>query len=106
MDSATPLRIEPLSLPLPSPRLVGVRRPRAGPEGRIATALAGMGPLFRFIGRQSAVGRAGVLPGLADGLAVQIAEELDLTNEARARSWAQEVIDLLGVTEIVVPQPV
>jgi hypothetical protein len=91
---------------LPDGTPVAVKVLRPGIEQRIATDLAVIGPLFRFVGRQVAVGTAGALPGLVDGLAVQVAEELDLTNEARALSWAQEVIDLLGVTDIVVPQPV
>ena len=85
---------------------VAVKVLRPGIELSIATDLAILRPLFWFIGRQVAVGIASALPGLADGLAVQIAEELDLTNEARALVWAHGVIERMEITEIVVPRPV
>jgi ABC1 atypical kinase-like domain len=91
---------------LPDGTPVAVKVLRPGIEERIAIDLAVIGPLFRFIGRQVALGTAGALPGLVDGLAVQVAEELDLDNEARALDWAQGVIELLDVTELIVPRPI
>ena len=54
---------------------------RPGIEHRIATDLAVLRPLCRFIARQVAVGIAGTLSGLVHGLENQLAEELDLRNE-------------------------
>ena len=82
---------------------VAVKVLRPGIEECIATDLAVMRPLFRFIGRQVAVGIAGTLPGLVDGLSQQIAEEVDLRNEARALRWFADVLDLLDVKIVQVP---
>jgi len=83
---------------------VAVKVLRPGIELSIAADLAILRPLFWFLGRQVAIGIASALPALADGLAVQVAEELDLTNEARALLWAQGVLDRMEIAEIVVPR--
>ena len=88
---------------LPGGRAVAVKVLRPGVEHRIATDIAVMRPLFNFIGRQVAVGIAGTLPGLVDGLSQQVAEELDLRNEARALAWFAGVLEQLDVHVVEVP---
>src|SRR5206468_3940162 len=70
---------------------------------RIAADLAVLRPLCAFIARQVAVGIAGTLNGLVHGLELQIAEELDLRNEARSLRWFGAALDQIGVELLVVP---
>jgi predicted unusual protein kinase regulating ubiquinone biosynthesis (AarF/ABC1/UbiB family) len=70
---------------------------------RIATDLAVLRPLCRFVARQVAVGIAGTLSGLVSGLEVQVAEELDFTNEVRSLHWFRVALDRIGVDRLVVP---
>lgn len=88
-------------LPDGRPVAVKVLRPRI--EQRIATDLAILRPLCRFIAREVAVGIAGTLNGLIEGLRVQLAEELDLRNEARASAWFAGVLDEVGASHVRVP---
>ncbi len=88
---------------LPDGTRVAVKVLRPGIEHRIATDIAVLRPVLDFVGRQVAVGIAGTLPGLVDGLSVQIAEELDLRNEARALRWFDGVLDALAVDVVRVP---
>ena len=82
---------------------VAVKVLRPGIEERIATDLAVLGPLCRFLARQVAVGIAGTLHGLVAGLRMQVAEELDLGNERRAIEWFQAVLDEVGAELVRVP---
>ena len=84
-----------------TPVAVKVLRPDV--SRRIATDLAVLRPLCRFIARQVAVGIAGTLAGLVQGLEVQVAEELDFTNEARSLRWFRAALDEIGVDRLVVP---
>ena len=84
-----------------TPVAVKVLRPNV--SRRIATDLAVLRPLCRFIARQVAVGIAGTLSGLVHGLEVQIAEELDFTNEARSLRWFRAALEEIGVDKLVVP---
>jgi predicted unusual protein kinase regulating ubiquinone biosynthesis (AarF/ABC1/UbiB family) len=88
-------------LPDGTPVAVKVLRPDV--VGRVATDLAVLRPLSRFIARQVAVGIAGTLSGLVHGLEVQIAEELDFANEARSLRWFRAALDEIGVDRLVVP---
>ena len=88
-------------LPDGRPVAVKVLRPRI--EERIATDLAILGPLCRFVAREVAVGIAGTLNGLVEGLRTQLAEELDLRNEARASAWFAGVLHEVGATQVRVP---
>src|SRR5438105_3513361 len=72
--------------------------------GRIATDLAVLRPLCTFVARQVAVGIAGTLAGLVQGLETQVAEELDLTNEARSLRWFGAALELIGAERLVVPE--
>lgn len=71
---------------------------------RIATDLAVLRPLCRFIARQVAVGIAGTLSGLIQGLDVQVREELDLRNEARSLRWFGDALEAMRVDRLVVPR--
>jgi len=84
-----------------TPVAVKVLRPDI--SRRIATDLAVLRPLCRFIARQVAVGIAGTLSGLVDGLEIQVAEELDFNNEARSLRWFRTVLDEIGVDRLVIP---
>lgn len=87
-------------------RMVAVKVLRPGIESVVATDLAVMRPLFMFLARHVALGLTPVLPGLVDGLAIQIAEELDLTNEVRSLHHFRAVVDRLDLALLHVPEPV
>jgi predicted unusual protein kinase regulating ubiquinone biosynthesis (AarF/ABC1/UbiB family) len=89
------------TLPDGTPVAVKILRPEVA--RRIATDLAVLRPLCRFIARQVAVGIAGTLSGLVHGLEVQVAEELDFTNEARSLRWFRAALEEIGVDRLVVP---
>ena len=81
---------------------VKVLRPHVTDD--IAVDLAVLRPLCTFIARQVAVGIAGTLSGLVHGLETQIAEELDLRNEARSLCWFRDAIELIGAHRLIVPR--
>jgi predicted unusual protein kinase regulating ubiquinone biosynthesis (AarF/ABC1/UbiB family) len=85
---------------------VAVKILRPHIEDIIATDMAVMAPIADFLGRQVAVGIAGVLPGLIDGLTQQLREELDLRNEARALDWFRGVVATMDLPRMRVPEPV
>ena len=85
-------------------RPVAVKVLRPGVDQRIATDLAVLRPLCSFVARQVAVGVAGTLHGLVQGLETQISEELDLRNEARSLVWFRSALDLIGAERLVVPE--
>jgi aarF domain-containing kinase len=91
---------------LPDGRVVAVKVLRPGVEEAMAVDLAVATPLFRFLGHQIAVGIFGELPTLVSGLAEQLAEEVDLRNEARTMRWFEHLRAVLGLDALVVPQPV
>ena len=87
-------------------RTVAVKVLRPGIRTTLATDLATMRPLADFVARQVAVGVAGTLPGLVRGLADQVSEEVDLTNEARSIIWFRELIEAIDARLIRIPEPV
>jgi predicted unusual protein kinase regulating ubiquinone biosynthesis (AarF/ABC1/UbiB family) len=87
-------------------RDVAVKVLRPHIEDVIATDMAVMRPIADFLGRQVAVGIAGVLPGLIDGLTQQLREELDLRNEARALDWFRGVVATMDLPRMRVPEPI
>jgi hypothetical protein len=82
---------------------VAVKVLRPGIRHSLATDLATLRPLADFLGGQVAVGVAATLPGLIRGLAVQLAEEVDLENEARSIRWFRGLLDAIGARLIRVP---
>lgn len=87
-------------------RDVAVKVLRPHIEDIIATDMAVMAPIADFLGRQVAVGIAGVLPGLIDGLTQQLREELDLRNEARALDWFRGVVATMDLPRMRIPEPI
>ena len=87
-------------------RDVAVKILRPHIEDVIATDMAVMAPIADFLGRQVAVGIAGVLPGLIDGLTQQLREELDLRNEGRALDWFRGVVETMDLPRMRVPEPI
>jgi predicted unusual protein kinase regulating ubiquinone biosynthesis (AarF/ABC1/UbiB family) len=85
---------------------VAVKVLRPGIKRSLATDLATLRPLADFVGKQVAVGIAGTLPGLIRGLGDQIAEEVDLTNEARSIHWFRSLLDSIGADMIRIPEPI
>jgi predicted unusual protein kinase regulating ubiquinone biosynthesis (AarF/ABC1/UbiB family) len=88
---------------LPDGQPVAVKVLRPGIEKRIATDLALLRPVCRFVAREVAVGIAGTLNGLVAGLEAQLQEELDLRNEARASRWFAAVLEDVAATKVRVP---
>lgn len=91
---------------LPDGRPVAVKILRPGIEHAMAVDLAVIGPLFGFLGRQVAIGIAGELPSLVSGLAEQLAEEVDLRNEARSVRWFEHLRLTMGLDKVRVPLPI
>jgi predicted unusual protein kinase regulating ubiquinone biosynthesis (AarF/ABC1/UbiB family) len=91
---------------LPDGRQVAVKILRPGIEHAMAVDLAVIGPLFGFLGRQVAIGIAGELPALVSGLAEQLAEEVDLRNEARSVRWFEHLRLTMGLDKVRVPLPI
>ena len=88
---------------LPDGRPVAVKVLRPGVEATVATDLRLMRPLFDFLSLRIGVAEAGQFVRLLDGFREQVAEELDLRNEARAMTWFRDLILELGADAIVVP---
>ena len=91
---------------LPDGRAVAVKVLRPEIEEVIAADVAVMRPFFEFAGAQLAVGIAGTLPGLLDGLEEQVSEELDLRNEADALRWFHAVVTVMGFERVRIPKVV
>ncbi|TMA50740.1 MAG: AarF/ABC1/UbiB kinase family protein [Deltaproteobacteria bacterium] len=73
-------------------RLVAVKVLRPAIELSVATDLRLMKPLLDFLSRQVGVAAAGQLVRALDGFRQQVAEELDLRNEARAMVHYRELL--------------
>jgi ABC1 atypical kinase-like domain len=86
-------------------RPVAVKVLRPGVDAVIATDLHLMRPLFDFLSLRVGVSEAGQLVRLLDGFREQVAEELDLRNEARAMAWYRDLLRDLDLGMIVVPEP-
>ena len=82
---------------------VAVKVLRPGIENVVATDLGTMEPMFRFLARQGIIAAAGLLQ-FVGGLRAQIAEELDLRNEARAMARFRDLFKEAGLNLLVVPE--
>ncbi|MBV6507716.1 MAG: hypothetical protein JJLCMIEE_00771 [Acidimicrobiales bacterium] len=87
-------------------RLVAVKVIRPGVRRTVASDLAVMRPLFAFAGRVIAIGIAAELSDVLDGLEEQIAEELDLRNEAASMWWFRDVFGEMGLPRVHIPEPI
>jgi len=69
----------------------------------VATDLSLVRPFVRWLARQVPIGMLPALPDAIDGLAEQLAEELDLRNEARVMRWFDEMVGIIGAKKVRVP---
>jgi predicted unusual protein kinase regulating ubiquinone biosynthesis (AarF/ABC1/UbiB family) len=91
---------------LPGGRVVAVKVLRPRVESAIAVDLRVMQPLFRFLAGRVGIPAAGQMVRLLDGFSEQVAEELDLRNEARAMEHFRRLQPLIpDLSHIVVPEP-
>jgi predicted unusual protein kinase regulating ubiquinone biosynthesis (AarF/ABC1/UbiB family) len=86
-------------------RVVAVKVLRPGIESLVATDLDLMEPLFGLLARQTGAQMAGAIFQQLDGFRLQIGEEMDLRNEARAIAHFRELNSRLGLDRVVVPEP-
>ena len=87
-------------------RDVAVKVLRPGVDRSVAVDLSLMEPLFELLSRLTGAQLAGATLQQLDGLRLQIGEELDLRNEARALASFGSLIESAGFTQLVVPIPV
>lgn len=90
---------------LHSGRMVAVKVLRPGIDLSVAADLRLMVPLAEVVARETGEQVAGSVLQLLDGLRQQLAEELDLRNEARALAHFRTLAASAGLTRIVVPEP-
>ena len=86
-------------------RLVAVKVLRPEVARVVAADLRLMGPLFAFLSLRVGVPEAGQLVRLVDGFREQVAEELDLRNEARTMAFFRRRLGELGLAMVAVPEP-
>jgi predicted unusual protein kinase regulating ubiquinone biosynthesis (AarF/ABC1/UbiB family) len=87
-------------------RDVAVKVLRPGVDRSVAVDLSLMEPLFELLSRLTGAQLAGATLQQLDGLRLQIGEELDLRNEARALHSFGALIEAAGFDALVVPTPV
>jgi predicted unusual protein kinase regulating ubiquinone biosynthesis (AarF/ABC1/UbiB family) len=85
--------------------IVAVKVLRPGIEHLVATDLDLMEPLFSLLTRHTGAQLAGATLQQLDGLRIQIGEELDLRNEARALTHFGKLTAEVGLDLVVVPVP-
>jgi predicted unusual protein kinase regulating ubiquinone biosynthesis (AarF/ABC1/UbiB family) len=83
---------------------VKVLRPNAATS--VATDLGLLGPFARWLARQFPVAVIPTVAGAVDALAEQMAEELDLRNEARAMTWFSDMAVAIGARDVFAPRPI
>lgn len=86
-------------------REVAVKVLRPGIEQLVATDLDLMQPLLEILARETGDQTAGSILQLLDGLRQQLAEELDLRNEARALTHFRRLLSEVDLPLLVVPEP-
>ena len=86
-------------------RAVAVKVLRPGIERLVATDLDLMQPLLEILARETGDQTAGSMLQLLDGLRQQLAEELDLRNEARALVHFRRLLAEVELPLLVVPEP-
>jgi len=86
-------------------RSVAVKIIRPGIEHRVATDLDLLQPLVEVLVRQTGDQVAGSVLQLVDGFRIQVGEELDLRNEARAMAHFRRLLAEVDLPRIAVPEP-
>jgi predicted unusual protein kinase regulating ubiquinone biosynthesis (AarF/ABC1/UbiB family) len=90
---------------LPDGRNVAVKVLRPGMAERVARDVDIMQPLFKRLGLWG-VDVAGILYRYLAGFRRQVAEELDLRNEARTMLHFRALIEEVGLETIAIPEPI
>ena len=91
---------------LPDGTDVAVKVLRPATEMVVATDLAVVQPFFRWLGRAIPIGMLPAVPDVLAGLHEQLAEELDLRNEARVMEWFNEIAEMIGARRVTAPRPI
>lgn len=86
-------------------RTVAVKVLRPEMAGAVALDVDIMQPLFRQLAL-AGVDMAGLLYRYLSGFRVQVAQELDLRNEARTMHHFRTLLDEAGLATIVIPEPI
>jgi len=86
-------------------RQVAVKVLRPGVDELVATDLDIMEPIFELLVRQTGAQLAGAIFQQLDGFRLQIGEEMDLRNEARALSHFRQLVADSSFDLIAVPEP-
>jgi aarF domain-containing kinase len=84
---------------------VAVKVLRPGIESMVSVDLYLLQPLLELVARQTGDQAAGILMQLFSGFRVQIGEELDLRNEARAMASFRMLLAEVDLPLMVVPEP-
>jgi hypothetical protein len=92
--------------PVHDGREVAVKVLRPASATIVATDLSLVRPFVRWLARAVPVGMLPAVPETIEGLAEQLAEELDLRNEARAMDWFDEMVGIIRTEGVTVPSPV
>jgi predicted unusual protein kinase regulating ubiquinone biosynthesis (AarF/ABC1/UbiB family) len=87
-------------------RDVAVKVLRPGIDASVAVDLALMAPLFEVLTRWTGAQLTGAVLQQLDGLRIQVGEELDLRNEARALTLFGALITAAGFDALVVPSAI
>jgi hypothetical protein len=82
---------------------VAVKVLRPGSATVVASDMSLVRPFVRWLAREVPIGVFPTMPETIDGLAEQLAEELDLRNESRAMSWFEEMVEVIGANGVRVP---
>lgn len=86
--------------------VVAVKVLRPSSARLVATDLSLVRPLVRRLAALAPVGFVPAVPPTIEGLAEQLAEELDLRNEAAVMDWFGAMTELVGFTGVRVPATV
>jgi len=85
-------------------RRVAVKVLRPGVEHRVATDLDLFQPMLELVAKQTGEYAAGQMLAMFQGFRVQIGEELDLRNEARAMAHYRRLLDEVELPRVTVPE--
>jgi hypothetical protein len=85
---------------------VAVKVLRPGTAAVVATDLSIVEPFVRWLARAVPVGMLPAIPDVLGGLREQLAEELDLRNEARVMAWFSEIAEMIGACNVTAPHPI
>jgi predicted unusual protein kinase regulating ubiquinone biosynthesis (AarF/ABC1/UbiB family) len=85
-------------------RRVAVKVLRPGIEHQVATDLDLFQPLLELVAKQTGEYAAGQLLAMFQGFRIQIGEELDLRNEARAMAHYRRLLDQVNLSRVTVPE--